>query len=134
MSKSNVVIDVVELKRLKERLENISIKELLESAAKKVAARHLATIIKNTPVDTGNLRRSWEVDVKEEANGYLVTISTEIEYALYVENGHRIMKNGDPVGFLKGQFFVKKSEINTEGKIQKIVDTEIEKILKGVFE
>lgn len=134
MGKSNVVIDVSELKKLKSKLESLDTKKLIEGIVKKVASRHKATIIKNTPVDTGALRRSWNVEIRENPQGYLVTINTDLEYALYVENGHRVMRNEEQIGFVKGQFFIKRSEINTKGKIDKIVNTELRKVLKGVFE
>lgn len=134
MGKSNVVIDVSELKKLKSKLESLDTKKLLEKTVKRVAQQHLRTIIKNTPVDSGALRRSWNVEIRENPQGYLVTINTDLKYALYVESGHRIMRNGEQVGFVRGQFFIKRSEINTKGKIDKIVNTELRKVLKGVFE
>lgn len=134
MGKSKVFIDVNELKKFQSKLESLDTKKLLEKTVKRVAQQHLRTIIKNTPVDKGKLRDSWNVEIRENPQGYLVTINTDLEYALYVENGHRVMRNEEQIGFVKGQFFIKRSEINTEGKIVKIVNSELEKILKGVFE
>lgn len=123
MGKSDVVIDLSELKKFQSKLESLDTKKLIKDIVKKVASRHEATLIKNTPVDTGALRRSWDIGIRELPKGYLVTVSTHLKYALYVENGRRKMKDGEEVGFVKGQFFIKRSELNTKGKIDKIVNT-----------
>lgn len=53
----------------------------------------------------GHLRRNWNLDgCTKEGDAYVVTISNNVEYASYVENGHR---TADHSGWVEGQFFMK---------------------------
>ena len=53
----------------------------------------------------GHLRRNWILDgCTKEGDAYVVTISNNVEYASYVENGHR---TADHSGWVEGQFFMK---------------------------
>lgn len=61
-----------------------------------------------TPVDTGQLRRSWELgEVQGEGQNISVEILNGMEYATYVEYGHRIVVNGSEVGWYEGRFMLK---------------------------
>lgn len=58
-----------------------------------------------TPVDTGNLRRSWtRSDVEKSGTTYKVEVGTNINYAESVEYGHRAGS-----GFVAGQFMLTKA-------------------------
>ena len=53
----------------------------------------------------GHLRRNWNLDgCTKEGDAYVVTISNNVEYASYVENGHRTANHS---GCVEGQFFMK---------------------------
>lgn len=53
-----------------------------------------------TPVDTGNLRERWEIsDVYLDGNDLCVAIINPVEYASFVEDGHRQHKR-----FLPGEW------------------------------
>ena len=54
------------------------------------ALKCLAQTKKRTPVDTGTLRRNWDIDrvIKGEGHNLIVEIFNPIEYASYVEYGH----------------------------------------------
>ena len=46
--------------------------------------------IQKTPVDTGELRRSWTVGtVEKRGDLYYIEVINPLEYAQYVEYGHR---------------------------------------------
>ena len=61
-----------------------------------------------TPVDTGALKRSWELgDVQGEGQNISVEILNGMEYATYVEYGHRVVRNGVEVGWCEGRFMLK---------------------------
>ncbi len=51
-----------------------------------------------TPVETGYLRNSWQIgEVIRQGNTLQVTIFTNVEYALFVEEGHRQTKHRVPI-------------------------------------
>ena len=47
-------------------------------------------------------------------NGYQTTVFNQVEYAPYVEYGHRIVKNGKTVGFVLGRYILTKSRNEVE--------------------
>ena len=63
-----------------------------------------------TPVDTGALRNSWSIsDVNSDGKNIFIEIKNPMEYASYVEYGHRIVRNGAEVGWYEGRFMLKTS-------------------------
>ena len=71
-----------------------------ETLAKEMAARLLALATDRTPVyegpdhPGGTLKRGWTVSRIEKRGGsYQVTVTNPIEYASYVEYGHRTRKD-----------------------------------------
>lgn len=53
----------------------------------------------------GELRRNWDLEsCEKQGDTYVVTISNNTEYAVYVEEGHR---TADHSGWVEGQFFMK---------------------------
>lgn len=89
-----VKVDVKELQALQKRLEkaaNAAEKDAFyEAAVRELAARLLTLVKKRTPVISGTLRRGWTVgELKKNGGGYEIEIIDPIEYASYVEFGHR---------------------------------------------
>lgn len=84
--------------------------EFLKKFLLEMAERILARVKRKdrTPVDTGELRRSWELgEVQGEGQNISVEILNGMEYATYVEYGHRIVVNGSEVGWYEGRFMLK---------------------------
>lgn len=89
----------------------------------KLIKRHggvlLGNVKRRTPVDTGQLRRSWDIEKK-----YLyVRIFTSTEYAAFIEYGHRA-RNGK--SYVEGVFMLK---IAFEKQIIKL-EEDLEKLMK----
>lgn len=59
--------------------------QAMESIMKEIAIVGLAQIQYLTPVDTGNLRRSYAYKTAHEGRTYHVVFGTNIPYAIYVE-------------------------------------------------
>lgn len=76
-----------------------------------MADRVIARVKPRTPVDTGALRRSWELgDIKGEGKNISVEILNEMDYATDIEYGHRIMGGSEhnvEVGWYEGRFMLK---------------------------
>lgn len=134
--------------------------DLMKQAAKELAARLLRKVIKNTPVGQyddgrvgGTLRRGWTsasekeamygalfggankvdpdmFDVRKEGNNYVIEIVNPVEYASYVEFGHRTRGGG---GWVKGQFFLTISENQLQKSAPAIVEKRIYNWLGGVL-
>lgn len=116
----------------------------------KVLHRHL---VEQTPVDTGELRKMWNIDdnlkftVKRVRNGYEVVLINKAEYASSVNDGHysynQFNKGGNPYvvknrtvpykqggkdkTFVFGRFFVEDSIDLTYPKVERIVMKELMK-------
>lgn len=97
--------------------------EAIEKFLENIADEVVGETQLNTPVVTGNLCRSWgRSDVKREGNNFSVEVGSNLEYAPYVEYGHKT-KNG---GFVKGRFILT-SEVEYMKK-------NFDKTLKGYVE
>lgn len=77
----------------------------------------------NTPVLSGNLRRSWtRSEVEKVGNIYKVEVGTNIDYAEPVEYGHKVGKSG----FVKGQFMltnaVEKKKRNIDEDLKDLIE------------
>lgn len=103
-----------DFKRLQKKFEKLNQRELdlfFEDVAKELTARLLAKVIKRTPVGQysrgtgktgGTLRRGWTAEKNQSAvqyaeslvihrygNTFVIEIINPVEYASYVEFGHR---------------------------------------------
>lgn len=77
----------------------------------------------------GTLRRGWHVDSYSSSNGqYFIKVVNNTEYASWVEDGHRIKRNGKTIGFVPGVFMLKISEDKIREKMDRIIEKELEKV------
>lgn len=116
-------------KALDERVIERWIKEFLLQMAFKAERK----IKKRTPVDSGHLRRNWQVgNVEKRGNAYVVEIFNNLEYALFVNNGHRTR---DHKGWVEGRFMVEISMNEIERQLPKFLEKKqvelLEQILNG---
>ena len=110
---SDSKIDCKQLEQLRDSLEAMARNsdDFFEAASREIAARLLAKVIKRTPVGTypsnsgkvgGTLRRGWTAGTNQAATSYadsltvhhfgdtyVIEIINPVEYASYVEFGHR---------------------------------------------
>lgn len=151
--------DFRQLKNLQEKLNKLQrddFQAFCEAAAKELAARLLAKVIKRTPVGQypsetgkvgGTLRRGWTAKTEAEAiagrtpdakafvdslqvtksgNVYQIEIINPVHYASYVEYGHRTRNHK---GWVKGEFMLTKSEIELDAQAPKILEKKLMKYL-----
>lgn len=156
MARSKVRMDGNELKKLKEQIEKVAdssqVDQFLTSCAKELAARLLAKVIKRTPVGQypegsgktgGTLRRGWtnggqsnaksyadSLTVNKVGTDYVIEIINPVEYASYVEFGHRTR---DHKGWVEGRFMLTISEDEIRKSAPKILEKKLETYLKGCF-
>lgn len=125
----------------------------VEACVKELAARLLRMVIKRTPVGEypkssgkkgGTLRRGWTgskgqasaagyaeaMTINHFGDTYVVEIVNPVEYASYVEYGHR---TADHKGWVKGQFMMTISEQELEKIAPKVLEQKIRKYLGGAL-
>lgn len=144
-----------ELKELKKNLENFSKTEFnsfMESCAKELAARLLREVVLKTPVgiyptssgkEGGTLRRGWtagkdtnaknyaySLKVQHSGKIYKIEITNPVEYASYVEFGHRT-RSGK--GWVEGHHMLTVSEQEIQSIAPKILENKIKKFMEGCF-
>lgn len=151
-------VDFKQLERLQkkmQRYEKFDSEEFCRMAAKNLAARLLVKVIKRTPVISGDLRRGWtageehvnekgnvvgiwgkngfaaNMEVEKKGNDYFITVSNGMEYAPYVEYGHRTY---DHKGWVKGRFMLTISEQELQSTSPKIIEKLLYEKLKELFD
>ncbi len=147
--------DFKQLKALQDRIEKLQkaeLKKFCEAVSKELAARLLAKVIKRTPVGQypagsgkvgGTLRRGWvgekqqnatayaqSLPVKQSGHTYEITIINPVEYASFVNYGHRT-RGGK--GWVEGRFFLEKSELEIESDAAKIIEKKLMQYLSETF-
>lgn len=161
MGVSKQTID--DLKDLQEKMEGLfggKNDEFLEYAAKQIAARLLSYVIPDTPVITGRLRRGWvgqdtggaspnikdiesyvetQLPIKKKSNQVEVTISNRVEYAPYVEYGHRtqpsvkVNNTESATGWVEGQFMLRRAVNSVKQSYHGILDKLLEEYFVEYF-
>lgn len=159
-------VDFSQMKRLQkkmEKLERAGLEKFCEDAAKELAARLLAKVIKRTPVGDyddgkvgGTLRRGWtakthreaelsstfgggtgaktfanSLEVTKKGNTYEIMVINPVEYAPYVEFGHRTRNHQ---GWVPGRFMMTISADEVERQAPQILEKKLNKLLKEAFD
>ena len=141
-----------DLKRKLEILEKQKAEEFMEACAKDLAARLLAKVIKRTPVGQypsgsgkvgGTLRRGWtagknqnaisyaqSLQIQHVGDVYKIVITNPVDYASYVEFGHRTRNHK---GWVEGKFMLTISEQEIQTIAPRVLENKIKKLLGECF-
>ena len=153
MARSNVNMNYDGLKKLRDQLAKIDqTDEFFNACAKELAARLLAKVIKRTPVGDypkstgktgGTLRRGWTAGQNSNAKAYAESLSVHrvgtdfvidiinpVEYASYVEYGHRTSNHKN---WVEGEFMLTLSEKEIAGMAPKILERKQADYLRRCF-
>lgn len=158
--------DFEQLRELQERLQklqSIDLNKFCEDASKELAARLLGLVIPRTrvgdyPKETGKkggtLRRGWtagkeiaprtyakSLPVEKSGNYYIIRVINPVEYASYVEFGHRqtpgrfVPAIGKRLkqGWVNGHYFLTLSEDDLERIAPAVLQKRLDKLLREVF-
>lgn len=118
------------LRDMRQRLERMgaSYPRFVEDCIKELAGRLLAKTVARTPVDTGHLRRSWQIgDIHITGTGAEVEVINTADYAMYVEYGHRTRSH---TGWVEGRFMLTISIEELERELPAILDRKLEQFIK----
>ena len=128
-----------DLQKFQKQLNQLqeSTETFVELCAKELAARLLRKVIERTPVGHyseksgkkgGTLRRGWTVsEIRQQGKLYTVDVANIVEYASYVEFGHRTPNHQ---GWVPGRFMLTISEEELQQIAPKVLESKIRKILK----
>jgi hypothetical protein len=146
---ASIIVDVSALKKFADDLKNLA-EERLDSffneTAKALAAEFIQRVIgideERTPRgETGQLRDGWSIDsITKVENGYEVRIVNPVEYASYVEYGHRgvfvpalgVTLHLD-TRFTEGKFMMTKTEKEFLELAPQMIAERFEKFLREVM-
>jgi len=155
MGKSGTV-NFDDLKRFRDKLEQhfnrSQVDIFIESCAKELAARLLAKVIKRTPTGEypketgkkgGTLKRGWTGEKSGGASAYanglkvnhfgdafVIEIINPVEYASYVEFGHRTRNHK---GWVEGKFMLTISEQEIKRDAPRVLENKLKKKLGECF-
>ena len=137
---------------LEENFSRGQVDMFIEACAKELAARLIAKVVKRTPVGQypestgkkgGTLRRGWtngkgggasayanSLKVHKYGDAFVIEIENPVEYAPYVEYGHRTRGGG---GWVEGHFMLTISESEIKRDAPKILEKKVKKKLGEVF-
>lgn len=117
-----------QLVELSRRLDDIHMR-----VAKRVAQLAIRKVKKMTPVDSGDLRQNWKYSVVKKGNTYHIQIYNHLEYAGFVEWGHRVVIAGQTVGWVEGRFMLKLTMAEMKRLAPNMWKKDVEKEVRRVF-
>lgn len=144
-----------DFERIKNNLEKLNQEQMdlfIDACAKELAARLLAKVIKRTPVGDypnssgkkgGTLRRGWtggknlsavayadSLTIHHFGDAYVIEIVNPVEYASYVEFGHRTANHK---GWVNGRFMLTISEQEIQQAAPAIIEKKLMKQMGELF-
>lgn len=127
-------VDTAELKAFANRLkkaDNAAFETAKKAALSDCADRFVRYVRKKTPVKSGHLKGSWHRDsIKERGKTLSVDIYNQVNYASYVEYGHRT-RNGK--GWVDGKYMMTKAQTFLNSKMSDIVAKHIKGAMESVI-
>lgn len=122
-------------KKLEKTLSDDSRQKFMEDCAKELAARLLSRVIKLSPTKTSALKKQWSIDnkiinVEKVGDTYHCTIFNSIDYASYVNYGHRTRGHD---GWVDGQFFLEISENEVNALAPALLEKRLVQYMKEAF-
>lgn len=144
--------DFEKIKNNLEKLNQEQVNLFIDACAKELAARLLAKVIKRTPVGDypnssgkkgGTLRRGWtggknssavayadSLTIHHFGDAYVIEIINPVEYASYVEFGH---KTANHKGWVNGRFMLTISEQEIQQAAPAIIEKKLMKQMGELF-
>ena len=148
-------INFRDFERIQNNLEKLNQEQVdlfIDACAKELAARLLAKVIKRTPVGDypnssgkkgGTLRRGWtggknssavayadSLTIHHFGDAYVIEIINPVEYASYVEFGHRTANHK---GWVNGRFMLTISEQEIQQAAPAIIEKKLIKQMGELF-
>ncbi|MBT1137705.1 MULTISPECIES: HK97 gp10 family phage protein [Lactiplantibacillus] len=107
------------------------LKTALRQSMVRVGSQTLRGLKNRTPVDTGTLRRGWELQGPTiNVSEIVLTAVNNVEYASYIENGHRT-RGGS--GWIEGVFMMKNTLVEIDRQLPSLLTPEFTGFLQGLM-
>lgn len=120
--------------RLDKAVREQRVEQMVQQVLQELGDILLRDVKRKTPVDTGHLRRNWYLSkVEKHGEWYDVTVYNNVEYAPYVENGHRIVVKGVTVGFVDGVYMLRIAADELERRMPQLVERKAQDMLLRIF-
>ncbi len=118
--------------RVNSKIATDAVKHGLEVTMQRVKAQSMRSVKSRTPVDTGHLRQTWQVD-GPFIGGAIISLKlyNNTEYAPFVENGHRTRGGG---GWVEGRFMLKDTVVEIDGQMPQLIAPSLERALRGLLD
>ena len=119
------------LEQLRDRIGRMDYDRFMRKTAMQLAQRLIALTKEKTPTITGNLKRNWNMGTVEKiGNEYIITVNNNLDYASFVEYGHR---NKSHTKWVRGQYMLTVSEEELKREAPAIIQRRMEAFLREVF-
>lgn len=118
--------------RFQKALDERVIERFIQDFLLEMAYRAERKIKKRTPVDTGDLRRNWQVgNVIRQGKNYIVEITNNTEYAPYIEFGHRT--GAELTKWVEGKFMMTISMKEIEQQLPKYLEKRMAELMENIM-
>lgn len=144
-----------------EKMSKANLQKFCEDVSRELASRLLRKVIKRTPVGQypsgsgyvgGTLRRGWtakteqeaelgrgkdvsgwvnELSIKHIGNTFQIDVTNVVNYASYVEYGHRTRGHK---GWVEGHFMLTISEKEINAMLPKFIEKKLAQLINEVFQ
>lgn len=104
-------------------------KGIVKKRASVMGHKIVREVKRETPVNTGNLRRRWFFRLEERSGEIVIVISNDADYAAAVNNGHRIVRAKKTAGVVKGRHMLEKGIETYQSRYLK---TDVEDMLQDL--
>lgn len=113
-------------------LDERVIERFIRDFLMEMAMRSMRKIKKRTPVDTGELRNSWQLgNVERRGNAYQVELFSNLHYAGFVEYGHR--SGPDLTKWVEGRFMMTISMQEIERELPLYLEKRMVELLDNIM-
>lgn len=115
-------------KELKAMLDDIS--DIDKKVLNKAVNTGAAYARRNTPVDTGFMRRSWHsMPTKKSSKGVEKELTNSADYSSFVNYGHRLVSSkGETIGWVKGKFILERAIHRVDKALVREFKKEVERV------
>ena len=129
-------VDVTQLKEYTDELEKVrkDFKDFLSKFITQIGEMTISLVKPRTPKDTGALQANWELgEVTVKDRDVSIEIKNPMEYASFVEYGHRVVINGVEVGWVEGRFMLKISIDEIQKRIPKLYEAQYKQFWDSIM-
>lgn len=130
-------LDKKEFEKLQKNLQTLSgpeVDKLMKECVNGLTVAFIRGVKQKTPVDTGALRGEWDFAAKapitETHVGFQRVVTNSLEYASYVEYGHRT-RGGK--GWVEGRHMARDTANHVEAKAPEYLDLKVTKFIAKKF-